>query len=446
MPYEGHSIEVVSKDAITLATVYDGDWFFAGNDLASLKKLLDRVDERAKEPGTTLSDDDNFKTAMKQMPANYAAICYARIDAYMQKLAARLMAEGMENEQASRLGQIRSVSAATSFANGKIRDVFFVAMPRMEESGELTRTSLALTTKDSFLYAANLLNFPNQITMPSPQTKPRGMPAALQQFVSAFSGNGITRDDFDGAFAHEVGVIGDWPEKSRLPGLLATLGVKDIAKARKILETLETGLPEADKWTTSQKDDVQYYSKLPSNPLVPVTPTIALSSRLLVAGLDRSSVESAIKRDASPGSSLTATANFKTAGSLVPAPRESFAFLDMALFYDRLDTTVRPMLVMAAAFMPAVNEAVDLGKLPAAEVITKHLSPMVASQSYQGEGYLTEMVGPVSVYQVALGLLAASNQSAPFFHGLAQRNSPDLAEESASPTAESPSPTPDGTQ
>ena len=34
--------------------------------------------------------------------------------------------------------------------------------------------------------------------------------------------------------------------------------------------------------------------------------------------------------------------------------------------------------------MPKVAETVDLGKLPAAEVITKHLSPIVMSQSLSG--------------------------------------------------------------
>ena len=33
------------------------------------------------------------------------------------------------------------------------------------------------------------------------------------------------------------------------------------------------------------------------------------------------------------------------------------------------------MLLMGAAFMPAMNEYVDVGKVPAAETIAKHLTP-----------------------------------------------------------------------
>ena len=61
------------------------------------------------------------------------------------------------------------------------------------------------------------------------------------------------------------------------------------------------------------------------------------------------------------------------------------------------------MLFMGAAFLPAIAETVDFSKLPAPEVITKHLSPIVMSQSYDGDGYIAESVGPVTVYQTVIG-------------------------------------------
>jgi hypothetical protein len=119
---------------------------------------------------------------------------------------------------------------------------------------------------------------------------------------------------------------------------------------------------------------------------------------------------------ASTGASpFSATQGFKAAEALVPKPTNAFTFVDTALLYGRLDAALRPMLVMAAAFAPGIANAVDLNKLPAPEVITKHLSPIVMSQIYQNDGYVTESVGPVSMYQAILGIAGASGAAAALY-------------------------------
>jgi hypothetical protein len=67
------------------------------------------------------------------------------------------------------------------------------------------------------------------------------------------------------------------------------------------------------------------------------------------------------------------------------------------------------MLLMAAAFMPAITRSVDLGKLPSPEVITKHLSPIVSSQRYDRDGYVAESLGPITLDQAAIGLAILSS-------------------------------------
>jgi len=62
------------------------------------------------------------------------------------------------------------------------------------------------------------------------------------------------------------------------------------------------------------------------------------------------------------------------------------------------------MLLMSAAFMPAISDYVDVGKLPPAEVVAKHLSLIVSSQRYERDGYITESVGPVTLSEAAIGL------------------------------------------
>src|SRR5450432_1109655 len=67
--YEGHHIEVSTEGEFTIATVYDGNWFFAGNDVGALKALLDRADGRVKDSASTLGGDENFIAASKHLPS-----------------------------------------------------------------------------------------------------------------------------------------------------------------------------------------------------------------------------------------------------------------------------------------------------------------------------------------------------------------------------------------
>src|SRR5438046_10694216 len=70
------------------------------------------------------------------------------------------------------------------------------------------------------------------------------------------------------------------------------------------------------------------------------------------------------------------------------------------------------MLLMAAAFMPAVAGSIDAGKLPSPEIITKHLSPIVSSQRYDHDGYVAESIGPITLDQSAIGVAILSSLGA----------------------------------
>jgi hypothetical protein len=112
----------------------------------------------------------------------------------------------------------------------------------------------------------------------------------------------------------------------------------------------------------------------------------------------------------------------------------------MALLYSRLDASLHPMLLMAAAFMPAVGGSVDATKLPSAEIIIKHLSPIVSSQRYDRDGYVAESVGPITLDQSAIGLAILSSLGA----GARQMAGAAVTGWGASPTA-TPQPTPSPT-
>jgi hypothetical protein len=91
---------------------------------------------------------------------------------------------------------------------------------------------------------------------------------------------------------------------------------------------------------------------------------------------------------------------------------------------------------MGAAFLPALADSVDVNKLPPAEVIAKHLSPTVMSQSYQGDGYVAESIGSVPLYHTVFAAIGAGAMARAVYHP--QRNE----DSDATLSVQMPSPTP----
>jgi hypothetical protein len=418
--YQGHQIQADSAGIVRLSVVRAGQWFFVANDPEELKPLLDRVDGRVKDPKATLAADDVFAAASKRMPSIYAALAFARIDRLVEKLMPLVDKETNGSaDQLAAIRQIRSLCAATSFDGGKIRDTIFVGMPQLLDTGNLTRASLPIATKDTFLYAAGFLNLTKPVPLPG-SSGALGWMGGLQKITSALSSNGITLEGWNRAFGSELSWVGDWPANSHWPALVATLPVKDSVIANKILTIITTANEDSAEWTHREKDGVRYFSTRSGGQFFSLSPTIGLSDRMLVAGADAGSVEAAMKRSANGNSDLAASKNFLNAERTVPTARQAFTYIDPALIYTRVDATLRPMLFMSAAFLPGIAETVDLNKLPAPEIITRHLSPIVMSQSYDGDGYIAESVGPVTVYQTILGVGGLGGAAALYYYGQTQ--------------------------
>ena len=440
LQYERHEIELVAATPFTLATAYDRPWFFAATHLTELKALLDHADRRAKNPTETLDTDEAYHAAVSRRPSNYAVFFYLQPKTFAKRLAAlRAAIQSSAANQRTMLEQVRSISGVTRFENGKINDLLFLGMPKLEQDVALTRSSLTLGTKETFFYLSMLLNLGEKFET---LNQAAGIGGIAQKILQSFFNSGITADDWKAAFGVELGSLADWPSSAHWPSLLLTLPVLDSAKAGKVVEAV-TGADEDATWTQTEKDGVRYFSMQSPGNLIAITPTIALSNRILIAGPNPVSVEEAVKRSGGTASELADSPTYKGAERLLPAPTNFFSYVDTALLYSRLDAALRPMLLMAAAFMPAMTKSVDLGKLPSPEVITKHLSPIVSSQRYDRDGYVAESIGPVTLDQSVIGLAIFSGIGA----ATRQKAGAGLAGWGASPTINpqptlTPSPTP----
>jgi hypothetical protein len=444
LQYNHHEIELFSKafgSPFTLATAYDRPWFFAATDLTELKALLDRADGRVRNPTQTLDTDEAYRAAISHRPSNYALFFYLQPKTFAARLAAlraAIQSPAAAASQRTMLEQMRSISGATQFENGKIHDLLFLGMPKLETNVPLTRSSLTLGTKETIFYLSMLLNLGERIET---LQQAAGLSGMMQKFAQSFSDSGITVDDWKAAFGTELGSLADWPSSAHWPTLLLTLPVLDAARAGKIVEAATRADREVN-WTQAEKDGVRYFSMQSAAAVAAITPTIALSDQFLVAGFNPVSVEEAVKRSGGASSEFADSQTYSSAARLVPAPTNFFAYIDTQLLYSRLDASLRPMLLLAAAFMPAISSSVDLGKIPSPEVITRHLSPIVSSQRYDRDGYVAESVGPITFNQsvIALAILGGIGANA------RQKISNSLTGRAFSPAGGTqPTPTPSGT-
>ena len=436
LQYQRHEIELIAATPFALATAYDRPWFFAATDLTELKMLLDRADHRVKNPKETLGEDESYRAAISHRPANYAAFFYVQPKTLVERivaLRAAIQSPTARRQKLSGLEEVRSICGTMRFESEKIHDVLFVGMPKMESRVDetLTQSSLTLGTKETFFYLSSLVKLGEKLET----LNPAAIGGAVGKLFQAFSDSDITADDWKAAFSPEIGSLADWPPSAHWPSLLLALPVIDMGKAGKIVEAATRSDNDAI-WTRTEKDGVHYFSMQSPASFIAITPTIALSNRIMVAGFNPVSVEEAVKRSTGTSSELADSKTFKGAARLVPSPTNFFAYVDTALLYSRLDASLRPMLLMAAAFMPTMTDHVDLSKLPSPEVITKHLSPIVSSQRYERDGYVVESVGPVTFDQSVIGLAIIGGLGAT----ARQKATSSLTGWSASPTGTPPPP------
>jgi hypothetical protein len=438
MDYHGRQIHNDSAGMVQVWTVWAGPWFFFANDLENLKALLDRADGRVKDATTALAMDENYLAASKQMPGNYSAMFYARPAQIAERVTPHAARSDGAADPLANVGQIRSFCAATAFEGGRIRDTLFVGMPKIPDMENLNRASLPIATKDTFVYAASVLDLRPDIS-PGWQNPALGWLRGLKGTIDSLAAKGVTLEQWRAAFSSELGIIGIWAPNAQWPSLVTAVAVKDPVKANQIVTTI-TNTPTGDlKWTHRENEGVHYYSTASGLPFFSISPTLALSDRMLILGAEAGSVEAAMKRGVAGPSELTASRSFQNAERSISTGQQAFVYIDPALFYARFDAMLRPLLAMGAAFVPSIAETVDVSKLPPADVVTKHLGPTVMSQSYQGDGYVAESLGSVPLYPTVMAAVGASTAAA-IIYPSRQNNEDDVSVLSLTTPTPSPSP------
>ncbi len=207
--YGQHKIEKVTVSHLVLATVSDNHWFFASNDVAALKGLLDRADRRQEKAGRSLHENEAFSDIARHLPTDYAGMIYIDPQPFVKKLIPLIAMtdQSLPINHLERLRQIKSVASAVGFEKGNMRETDYVAMPRIGEEEKLTRTLLGTAGANTFLYSLSRVHWSDKALSSSAPTT-TGLPALIGQFASALTARGISLEDLRLAFGEELEVVG----------------------------------------------------------------------------------------------------------------------------------------------------------------------------------------------------------------------------------------------
>ena len=435
--YQGHAVETVAIDeGRTLAAVYVGDWYFVSNNLALLEATVDRAEHRgAAATQPTLDKDADYNAVLGKLPVGYATLVFGRAKAFMNKLfdLAEASGQAVDPKQRAEAEKVRAAGATTGFENGKIRDTIYLHAPGIsQEYARLTMDALPLTTTDTVLHAASILNIPEKLDLPPGAGGDAGAPglALLQGLGQMLTAHNVSLEGFRAAFGNEAGIALDWPAGQTQPTLIASLNVRDAAAADKFVDNLTAALTAEAAWQTAQFDGLTFHSaEIPNVPTL--APTLTVTPRHLLLGLSAADVRAAAAREKTPAANFTAGEVYKKSVADVSKPNTAFAYLDSRVFFERLYGTLKPYAMTAAFLLPQVNEYVDVSKLPEADVIARHLSPTVVSQTYSPDGCLLESVGTFTFGQALTAVVGGSvGAASPFL----PKNGRDDAEAIPQPT------------
>ena len=411
LEYQGHALETFDDGTgNVLASTYLDHRYLIANDVTLLKATLDRCDHRAPAPGgaNTLDKDPDFQTVVAKLPARHATLAFVRPQAGLHRIIDLMAATGQPVDAARRgeLDKLKALGATTTIENGKLRDTLYYLAPGMNlDLAKLQMGSLALSSPATLIYGAAMFDLPAQFNLPAgppaPGTPGGGLLAGVQELAATLQAHGLTTERFRSAFGNEVSLHVDWPANRTQPALLATVDVRDRAAAGKFVDDLTNTLMAEGAWQVSQANGLTFHTLSPAN-ISYVSPTLTLTDKHLVFGLDPEEVREAAQREKTGGPNFTDGDAYKNALGMVAPPNTAFVYLDSAGLFEKVYGTVRGFALFGAALLyPQLGEYVDFTKLPNAQTVSKHLSPTIFSQKSDQEGSLLESVGSFTLGEAA---------------------------------------------
>ena len=397
--YGKRDIETYTTKDFVLAEVFTDGWYFIADDLALLQCTLDRLDQKPEMAGTSLAESDLFKRAIAPLPPAPEALFVAQIETLAERLDAVLVASGQKTppRELDELKKVQAVAAATKFDGANCRDSIFVLKTGAAPEAPLARHALALSSPATLLYYAMAL--PPSLEVTEESQPMLAMIPGWDAFNQALTSENLTLADLPKAFGPEFGSLVDWPQEAEEPSVLLAIDIRDQEKTAAFVRILTGGALGDFVWEQRNEAGTTLFT-MGAGEADLLSPTVAISGDLLLAGFNTNSVMQGIAQLQSRRPGLGATPAFSAAGSSVIPPTAGYGYIDFKTLFERGYRSFKSALGVGLAFSDKAGQYLDAGKLPPAATISQHLGPIVYSQANTEHGTLIESAGPLTFNQV----------------------------------------------
>lgn len=415
--YGKSTIEVFEGKNTVALTVAD-KWCFVASSVDAVKGMVDRLEKKAGVPAG-LSEKSEFKSVAKRMPATHEGFWYVNAPPVVQMILALTEQSGTKLPAESRkeMEALKAFAVATSFEGGRLRDTLFGLSSSGFAPGKLSQRSMAFTTPETLLYFTSMLRFPDE---PAASTSADGAEAdkgaprrpstrePLAKFLAEMEAAGLPLREIKEAISNEASLQLDWPQGAPWPSPILSAEIKDRAAVLRLLERAiaKAGPPKGSEWKVKVEDGVEYRSLVAVPNSKPVTPSIAVTDKHILVGINPTEVRSAVVRArAGTNSRLDGTPAYKAAMAGA-APDQTLMYVDLRGLFEKAYGMARGF-APAVSDNPAVTQVVDLDKMPNTESIAKHLPPLILTTQRTEDGLLLQSSGAMTAPQLLISGLGA---------------------------------------
>jgi len=381
----------------------EGKWGFLSNAEAPLRDALSRA--AGKSAGVPLSASERYRTVKARMVPDPDFLFFAQpesaIDALL-KVGSSLGATPIPG-QTENIKRAKAIGYSFTLEGDNALDRLFVLAaisgppPKLDHAGMRFADASAVAAFE-FLVNVSAPSSTNALTAL--------LAAPLHSLAAAGADVGL----LPRAFGRDFTLVAHWPEGALKPAPLLAIPILDRPLAEKWLTSALGSL--VPQFEISGGKDGLTRLRVPSLQTPLADPTAIITPSFLLLGLDPDEVvrASGVKETAG---ALETSAKFKPALPAYRAANEAFGFIDTAAVVGHAYNFLKPVILFGVAVNPDAAQFIDTSKLPATDVLTRHLGPLVYSQQSSPDGVLIESSGPITMNQAALLIAAGAAYGAP---------------------------------
>lgn len=378
---QGEMIVKSSHGSFVIYSALKDNWIFASNSLDVIKKSLDfsagRRSEKESLAATTLYQKNRARLLSEGDLFFYAKPSSAvQMIPYMNSL---LRSDGS-------LAKAESFGLSFCLSHEGIKEILFCG-GNFPKAASITHQGINLTRPTTLGFIERTNDW-NQVFQQLQNNK--SLPPAFGQLLGP---EGIDLSALSGFLSPETVFVFNWASGHNFPTGFIAVPPTDSMKVNSWLEQAATRLGAK----LQSQGDLQ----LLTAPQLAESfkPTLAANRDLFFIGTEPGVIEQSIQQNNKEASSKTlkTTPGFSTkVDQLYHDSNEVFAYLSAQELFKHLYEKVRPGLLLGGSFMPGLSTTFDFAKLPSAETIAQHLTPIIYSQSHLSDGFRIESVGSLT--------------------------------------------------